>query len=79
MTNFEAVNKFMFFGYNFQHNFIEEVWKSEPSLANHLRSKFDSFAKQLGSGTMGYFRWFMELDNGNKEQLVNWITENYKG
>jgi hypothetical protein len=79
MTNFEAINKFMYFAHNFGYNFIEEVWKSEPNMANHLRSKFNSYAQQQGNGTNGFFRWFMELDNGNKETLTDWIGANYKG
>jgi hypothetical protein len=69
----------MYFAHNFGYNFIEEVWKSEPNMANHLRSKFNSYAQQQGNGTNGFFRWFMELDNGNKETLTDWIGANYKG
>jgi hypothetical protein len=79
MTNFEAINKFMYFGHNFKHDFIEQVWKAEPNMANHLRSKFNMYAERLGSGTQGFFRWFMELDQTNKETLTNWIEANYKG
>ena len=79
MTNFQAINNFMYFGYNFNHDFIEQVWKAEPIMAKHLRDKFNSYAVQLQSGTQAYFHWFMQLDQKNKETLTNWIETNYKG
>lgn len=77
MKNLELINKVMMFGYNYPPNFIAKVWEDEQNLANHLQSKFSDFYQRVG--TMAFFRWYMELDNGNREKLVNWIDNNYKG
>jgi hypothetical protein len=76
MTNSKAINLVMMFGFNYSHNFISEVWNG--SLAIHLQSKFDNCYKKYGS--IGVFSMFYtQLDNENREQLVNWILANYKG
>ena len=78
MKKVEIVSKFMMFGYNYPSNFITEVWgNNHGSMANHLQGKFsDTYARV---GTMAFFRWFMELDQQNKEILVDWIEANYRG
>lgn len=74
MTNSEAIVKFMYFGHNYPSGFITKVWKG--SLGVHLESKFSDMYQRYG--TMTFFRWFMELDGGNKEILTSWIEANYK-
>jgi hypothetical protein len=76
MTNQEAITNFMYFGHNFPYNFISKVWGEENSISNHLQSKFDAMAERYS--TMTFFRWFMELDNGNKDILTDWVEKNYK-
>jgi len=78
----KATINFMYFGHNYPYNFIFEVWggsplSEEPSLAKHLQDKFSVMYERYG--TMTFFRWFMELDGRNKEILVEWIDQNYKG
>lgn len=76
MENFKAVNLVVMFGFNYEHNFISKVWSG--SLVNHLQSKFNDCYLKYGS--IGVFSMFYtQLDNGNREQLVNWILANYKG
>ena len=77
MKNSEIITKFMLFGYNYPNNFIAKVWEDNPNMANHLQGKFSSCYDRFG--TMAYFRWYMELDNENREKLTNWIELNYKG
>jgi hypothetical protein len=74
MTNSEAIVKFMYFGHNYPHGFITKVW--EGSLGVHLEAKFSSMYQRYG--TMTFFSWFMELDEGNKDRLTSWIEANYK-
>ena len=74
MSNSEAINKFMYFGHNYPSGFILKVW--EGSLGKHLESKFHSMYERYG--TMTFFRWFMELDDLNKDILIEWIETNYK-
>tara|TARA_B110000285_G_scaffold8817_1_gene8963 strand:- start:3616 stop:3852 length:237 start_codon:yes stop_codon:yes gene_type:complete len=75
MDNQNAITNFMYFGHNYPHDFISEVWSSNPSLADHLESKFHSMYEH--KGTLTFFSWFMELDGMNKNQLTQWVMLNY--
>ena len=84
MTNSEAIINFMYFGHNYPHNFIAKVWagketlteEDQYSLADHLTKKFHTMYEK--HGTLTFFRWYMELDNGNKAILNSYIEDNYK-
>ena len=73
-SNRKVIN-FMYFGNNYPHDFIEKCWNYDKRLADHLRDKFSDF--YLRYTTYTFFRWFMELDEGNKIHLLEWITHNY--
>jgi hypothetical protein len=81
----QAIINFMYFGHNYPHNFISKVWAGKDcleendkySLARHLEIKFNSMYEQ--KGTLTFFLWFMEIDNDNKNILINYIDKNYKG
>lgn len=76
MENFNSVNLVVMFGFNFNQNFISEVWNG--SLSNHLQTKFDyCYIKHGSSGA--FFVFYTQLDEGNKKLLVNYILANYKG
>ena len=68
--------KLMYFGNNYPHDFIDQVWDMNKHLAEHLKIKFGAMYSNYG--TMTFFRWFMELSDGNKTMLINWISENYR-
>ena len=74
-TNFEYLNNFMYFGHNYDHDFIEKAWQHDTFLTKHLREKFHSMYDRYG--TMTFFRWYMELDDNNKHVLAHWININY--
>ena len=76
MTNFEAVNKVIMFGFNYPHGFINKVW--DENISNHLQSKFNGFYDKYGS-TAVFNIFYSSLDNENREILTNWILLNYKG
>ena len=84
MSNQESIINFMYFGHNYPHNFIAKVWagkeflteEDKHSLADHLTEKFHTMYER--KGTLTFFSWFMELDNGNKDILTSWVEENYK-
>jgi hypothetical protein len=77
MTNQEAIINFMYFGHNYPANFISKVWGIGSTSAKHLEGKFHSMYEQ--KGTLTFFSWFMELDNDNKDVLINYIHNNYRG
>lgn len=71
-----AIQKWNFYCYNFEPNFIEKVWADETLLAAHLRSKFNALYHHYGAmGVMPAF--YAELDNDNKVKLLEYILENY--
>jgi hypothetical protein len=83
MENSKSIINFMYFGHNYPHNFIAKAWAGketlteddEYSLADHLTKKFHTMYEK--HGTLTFFRWYMELDNGNKEILNDYIADNY--
>jgi hypothetical protein len=71
---------FCYFTGNFPSDFINQVWKGETLLADHLNSKFTSIMNRENLGYASYnvfMKWFFELDEENKTKLVNWVNENY--
>lgn len=73
----KAVLNFTYFTANFPPTFIDECWKGESWLIEHIKTKFKP---AQGSGFMSkgdFMNWFMELDEKNKIKLLNWIDENY--
>ena len=75
-TSLIAINKWVFFCMNYPHDFIEQVWKDEQWLVNHLRGKFASIYDAYGSrAVMNTF--YCELDGGNKQKLMTWVMDNF--
>lgn len=71
-----AINKFMFFMYNYPYNFIERVWADEKWLVEHLKGKFDYYYDKYGPyGVIPVF--YSELDGSNKIKLMQWVMDNY--
>ena len=60
----------MYFAHNFPFNWIEGVWADEPYLVSHFNDKWKG-------GTQGFFDFYMNLCEGNKEKLEQWIEDNY--
>ena len=73
MKSKDSIVKFMYFGHNYPNGFISNIWGGQ--MAKHLESKFSTMYER--KGTLTFFSWFMELDNSNREILINWIEENY--
>lgn len=66
------ISKFVFFGYNYPHDFIQQIWRDEQVIANHLQNKFDMFYKKVGPNAV-MNRFYVELDNENREKLERYI------
>jgi hypothetical protein len=74
------IHKWVYFGYNYEPDFIETIWNGEVSdrLIQHLKSKFNDAHRIAGNkGAMNWF--YSELDSANRAILENWIIKNYKG
>jgi len=75
-TSLIAINKWMFFVFNFSGDFIDKVWADNPSLVNHLKSKFNSLYNHYGSyGVIPAF--YGELDMNNRMKMMQWVMDNY--
>ena len=76
MNNSEAITNFMFFANNFGQTQLDAMF-NVTSAPQHLKDKFQMLAQRNGGGTQGFFAWFMELSQGNKDAVCNYINENY--
>lgn len=65
-----AINKWIYFTFNYPYDFIERCWSDKPMLAKHIRSKFNSYGGDLN-------RLYCELDSGNMNRLLEWVMDNY--
>ncbi len=75
-TNHSNTINFMYFAYNFPPNWIFKVWGEDTALCNHLLAKMRGY-RYSGNGTEKFFKFFMELSDGNKAKLCKWIDANY--
>ena len=75
--HFDTIN-FMYFANNFRHDWLDCVWKKDTSIHGHLNKKWRNLcsSNQYG-GTANFLTFFMQLDDGNKEMLLDWISKNY--
>ena len=67
LTDKKAINKWIFFTFNYPYRFIEQVWYDQPLLMAHIRSKFNGDVNKL----------YCELDHTNADKLLTWVLENY--
>jgi hypothetical protein len=80
---FNDINKFIYYGWNFDHDFIEKVWNDDKKLDDwrinrHLREKFNHLMDKHGPYA-GFFVFYSELSNENKQRLMTWVLKHYKG
>jgi hypothetical protein len=67
LTDKKAINKWIFFTFNYPHRFIEQVWHDQPLLMAHIRSKFNGDVNKL----------YCDLDRKNRDKLLTYVLENY--
>lgn len=71
----QAIQKFAFYNYNYEYNFIRKIW-GDTYLEEHLLGKFNAAYKRYGAmGAMLGF--YAELDSTNKVKLLEYILQNY--
>lgn len=71
------INRFVMFGYNYPHDFIEQIWGS-TCLVEHLKAKFLRYYDDYGASAV-LVKFYVELDARNQKKLEDWILHNYKG
>ena len=72
MGKIDAVNKVIMFGFNYNHNFIEECWKDDNHMAKHLKGKFLDTYDRVGANAV-FSVFYSNLDKGNREKLITYI------
>lgn len=73
---FEAINKFVLYNYNFNTDFIDEIWSG--NFAKHFKAKWKLYYDQAGeNGVLTLF--YVNLDGGNRKLLIEYIMNNFKG
>ena len=86
-TKENPIVAFTYYANNFHYEFIDRVWTDNPLLVNHLQDKWDTLVTQLTkareecsnplvrsmTGTELFYRFYMMLDQSNKEHLNEFI------
>lgn len=70
LTEKRAINKWVFFCFNYPYDFISRVWSDEPYLAEHIQNKFNGYGGNVN-------RLYCELDSNNASKLLDWVLNNY--
>ena len=71
---------FMYFANNYSIDELKGMFKA-TSAPDHLKGKFYNICDREGSGTPALFTWLMQLSDGNKESVFNYVQsvyDNYK-
>lgn len=75
-TSMIAINKWVFFCFNYPYDFISKVWADNKSLAEHLQGKFMTYYDLYGSRAV-VNTFYCSLDGENKQRLMDWVLNNY--
>ena len=67
------VNKFLTFAYNYNHDFIKEIWGG-THLEDHLGSKFHNIYERVGAKAV-MIDFYMELDGSNRQKLEDYACK----
>ena len=77
-TSLTAINKWMFFIYNYPHDFIEQIWGDDKYLVLHLKGKFANNYEYYGAyGCIPAF--YGELSSNNRIKMMDWVMKNFDG
>ena len=92
-NTFENIDSIVWFGLNYNHDFIDQCWSDDKCLANHLNDKFsmctqemlkrdgekmDDYIVRKDAISYGVFtRFITMLDSANREKLYQYILETY--
>lgn len=85
---FKNCNAVLMYSFNFEQDFIKKAF-SKPGGINDMSSwyeqKFKQFCKDTkesgvyGSTALAFMNFYAYLDNRGKNDLINYIVNNYKG
>ena len=79
-NTFENIDSIVWFGLNYNYDFIDQCWSDDKCLANHLKDKFAICEEPLLNKewnptlSCGLFTRFLTmLDDGNRHKLYQYI------
>lgn len=64
--------------YNYDYNFIEVVWKDEPLLQDHLKTKWEDYVETSATTSEAMLKFYANLDGFNGRLLDAYIHRKYK-
>lgn len=74
-----SIKLWTLYGFNFEHNFVQKVFKDEGEMmVKHLQGKFDEAYRIAGMYGSFFYFWSM-LDSRHQRKLQEWVLDNYKG
>ena len=67
---------------NFGPEFIDQAWDHFPIMRDHLKGKWLLHTKKAAEeqgyvDANSFVNWFVNLDNSNREILLDWVTKNH--
>jgi hypothetical protein len=80
MNTTEAVLNFIYFTANHpgMYKVIEGAFGENTHLSNHLKSKLDGIIGEASyCAPQHVLKFFFELDDDNKELVIEWVEKNY--
>jgi hypothetical protein len=71
------IGKWMNFIFNFPPNFIECIWKDDPSLVEHFKGRFKAYYEKYGPyGVIPAF--YGQLTRDNQIKMEEWVLKYFK-
>ena len=75
MNNSDAMKRLAYFCFNFNPNWLNECWKNDTAMQQHLQHRWVNYCHNFDSTAYAFLRFYLELDAGNQEQLNNYILK----
>jgi len=70
------MRKLLVFAYNYEQNFISEIWKDEPMMVEHLKQKFKTYEDRSSSSVQTIINFLVQLDEENLRKVEEHIDKN---
>ena len=75
MNKIDVINRTFVFIHNIPSNFIEEIWKDSPWMADHLKAEFTGFCLKEGyASANAILKFFAALDESNTEKFCSYAS-----
>jgi len=72
------LKNFILFIYNYNHNFIEEIWGGNEMMVMHLKGKWNQYSEYNTNSTALMMKFLSELDTERQQDVEKHIKDNPK-